>query len=34
MELLIIGLVVAVVLGFDYAALRWGADSRDGFREL
>jgi hypothetical protein len=34
MDLVIIGLVVALVLGFDYAALRWGAETRDGFREL
>jgi hypothetical protein len=24
--------IVAIVLAFEYAAARWGFDSRDGFR--
>jgi len=28
----IILLVTALVLFFDYAALRWGADTRDAYR--
>ena len=27
-ELLFVGLVIAVLVAFDLAALRWGADSR------
>jgi len=32
-SLLIAGLVVAVVAALDYAALRWGVDSRPGFAD-
>ena len=33
MSLLMIVLVVAIVIaGFEFAALRWGFDSRDNFR--
>jgi hypothetical protein len=33
MELVLtITAVIAAICAFDYAALRWGHDSRDGFR--
>ena len=31
MELLIFGLIVAALVALDYAAFRWGVDTRDGF---
>jgi hypothetical protein len=32
--LLIVVFVAALLLAFDFAALHWGYDSRDGFRYL
>jgi len=32
--LLIVAIVALAVLAFDFAALHWGYDSRDGFRQL
>jgi hypothetical protein len=31
--LLLAGLVIAVLAALDYAALRWGVDSRTGFED-
>jgi len=32
-SLLVAGLVIAAVAALDYAALRWGVDSRPGFAD-
>jgi hypothetical protein len=32
MEILLIALIVGLIVAFDYAAVRWGYDSRDDFR--
>lgn len=34
MELLLIVLIVVIVLAFEFAAARWGQDSRDLLRGL
>jgi hypothetical protein len=35
MELVLtITAVIAAICAFDYAALRWGSDSRDDFRHI
>lgn len=31
--LLVAGLIIAALAALDYAALRWGVDSRDGFED-
>jgi hypothetical protein len=31
MELVIFALILVALIAFDFAAFRWGADTRDGF---